>query len=540
MLRQSFTAPLTERFRRRPDLTLFLLGLLWTVLVMPADPLKMVTDSLRRFRSAVWIWKGDNPGGHLPGVGGFGHHWDGVGQSLLFVPIDMAVSALGIGDVATRYSIVARFLFPILNGLVLFLSWHALRQLGFRARSCSLGTLITLGCTTLMFHFQNNQENPLMLAYALVAIIGILKWSDSGSLLWLNLACAAQAGSVSIRITNLAYVLPLFGLPMLTRIFDRSHPWDWRGEVRQTTRLAMVAIPWLFVAFAVDRWWQWVRFGTLQGTYYSVFQKWAVANFSILPPGFPFSVPFRVGFVGQMLSPAKGVFFYEPLLIASVAFWLLPRTATSPRAKALVLAGLVAILGTAVGLARLFYWDSEPNWGPRYLATPAHLVELVLAAWIATNLPQRTWIKCLLGIGTAALIAVQISGMWWPAYHEGIEQTVSRGRENVEFTSNLYARGLPWVDPDGHKDWRFINRPIRVATDITRQVTLSAEEWAAGSPPMRMIWITGSLKSLSPPIRWAVRIAWLTGFGIALWLGRQALLGSDRKRDEIQTGSATA
>lgn len=63
-----------------------------------------------------------------------------------------------------------------------------------------------------------------MLAYALTALIGIFRWSESGSLVWLNLACAAQAGSISIRITNLTYVLPLFGIPMLTRMFDPSQP----------------------------------------------------------------------------------------------------------------------------------------------------------------------------------------------------------------------------------------------------------------------------------------------------------------------------
>jgi hypothetical protein len=512
-------------------MTLLLLGFLWTLLIMPADPHNMVSDSHRRFRSASWIWSGTNPEGRLPGVGGVGHHWDGVGQSLVLVPFDFALSVLGIGDVEKRFAIVSRFLFPAINGLVLLLSWHALRQLGFKARSCSLGTLITVGCTTLTFHFQNNQENPLMLAYALIAIIGILKWNDSGSLLWLNLAGAAQAANLSIRVTNLAYILPLFGLPMLSRVFDRSRPWSWREEVRQMARMAVVVVPWLLVGLAIDRWWQWVRFGTLQGTYYSIFQKWAVTHFEDLPPGFPFSVPFLEGFAGQLISPAKGVFFYEPLVIATLAFWFLRKTEATPRTKALVFIGCIAILGTAVGLARLYYWDSEPNWGPRYLATPAHLVELALSAWIVSRLDPNTWLQRLLGLMAVGLMAIQISSIWWPAYHENMEGAVRRGPEYVKTSSDLWSRGLPTVNSETHKDWVVVNRPVGVAKDIARQIALPKEEWLASKPPMRMIWITGTLNSFSPSTRWAVRLAWLTGLGLALWLARQAVVGTETPRN---------
>jgi hypothetical protein len=528
-----------ELCRRRPDITLFLLGFLWTVLVMPADPHKMVSDTHRRFKSATWIWSGTDPGGRLPGVGGVGHYWDGVGQSLVFVPIDIVLSTFGIAEFETRYSITARFLFPIINGLVLLLSWHALRQLGFKTRSCSLGTLVTLCCTTLTFHFQNNQENPLMLAYALVAIIGILKWNDSGSILWLNIACIAQAASVTIRVTNLAYVLPLFGLPLLSRAFDGFRAWDLRYEIRQMSKMATVAVPWLLLAFAIDRWWQWVRFGTVYGTYYSVFQKWAEDNFDNLPAGYPFTVPFLEGFAGQLISPAKGVLFYEPLVGAALLVWLSKKAEFSPRTKALTLIGCVAIVGTAIGLARLISWDSDPNWGPRYLATPAHLMELAIAGWIVSNLEPQTWIKRLLVLGGICLMALQISGIWWPAYHEVIVANAKRGPEYVKTTSELWTRGLSTVNSELHKEWVIINRPIGVAKDIARQITLPKDEWLAGAPPMRMIWPTGTLNSLSTTTRWAVRLAWLAAVAAAVWLARQSVIGpaTERNTDRFESQS---
>jgi len=517
---------LADHFRRNPGHALFWIGFVFTVLIMPRDPLLMVCDSFKRFRSAAWIIGGENPGGFLPGASGSTHYWYGLGQSLVFIPFERALSALGVTDLVTRYSVTARILYPLTNGLVLCLSWHALRLLGFRNRDCVLGTLVTLGTTTLPFHFQNNQENPLTLVCALASIVGILRWHDSGSLLWLNLACAAQAESVLIRVTNLAYVLPLFGLPLLSRLLDRSRPLDPGREFRQMARLATVAIPWLVVAFAADRWWQWVRFGTWSGTYMTIFQNWATSNFEGLPKGFPFSVPFRDGLVLQVVSPGKGVLFYEPLLVAGIVFGLAPWSRSTPRTRALVLAGMVATLGTIVGLARFYYWDSEPNWGPRYLASTAFLAELPLAAWVVSQLPRGAWRTRILAGVAGCLLVVQISGIWWPGYHENVERVLRKGPEHAKRISEAYKRGLPLQEPDGHTDWRFIDRPKGVVADLWRQLTLPGDAWVAGNPPMRMVWVTGQLKSLSPAGRWAIRLVWLAGFGLVLWLARESLLGN--------------
>jgi hypothetical protein len=87
------------------------------------------------------------------------------------------------------------------------------------------------------------------------------------------------------------------------------------------------------------------------------------------------------------------------------------------------------------------------------------------------------------------------------------------------------------VNSETHKDWVVVNRPVGVAKDIARQIALPKEEWLASKPPMRMIWITGTLNSLSPSTRWAVRLAWLTGLGLALWLARQAVVGTETPRN---------
>lgn len=133
------------------------------------------------------------------------------------------------------------------------------------------------------------------------------------------------------------------------------------------------------LALAIDRWWQWTRFGTLKGTYYSVFKEWATTHFENLPPGFPFSVPFSEGFWGQLFSQAKGVVFYEPIIAASLLLWLLTRAKANAGTNALVLAGAVACIGTASGLARLYYWDSDP--------TGVHGISLPRPTWSSSPSP---------------------------------------------------------------------------------------------------------------------------------------------------------
>ncbi len=515
-----------RRLRDHPSEALFIFGFLCTLLIMPRSPMLMVSDNFKRFRNASWICTGADPGGPLPGVGGVGHHWYGIGQSLVFIPFDRCLAALGINDVGTRFSITVLVLAPVINGLVLFLSWHTLRMLDFKPRVCTWGTLLLMTCTTLPWHFQNNQENPMMLASALAAVIGLFRWFDTGSWIWLNIACAAQAFSLCIRVPNLAYILPIFGLPLLSRILDRTVRVDWKEELGRLWGMMLVAVPWMGLGLLLDRLWQWVRFGTWKGTYFTVFAEWAFTNFDILPPGFPFSVNFNEGLRGQLFSPGKGVVFYEPFVLLAVAFWFLPRTKTNPRLKAMILVATVALIGSIAGLARSNYWDGDPSWGPRLLASPAHLLELPLAAWLVASVTGSIPLRRLLGVAAASLMTLQISGVWWPAYHEVVIAVQKRGAKYAEFTTSLYQRGLPWSDSSQTQEWRIANRPLQVAIDLGNQFTQPRDVWLAQTPTARMIWGTLPLTNVSPFVRWTIRLIWFSGIAVLVWLTRQAIVGS--------------
>lgn len=76
--------------------SLFALGFLITLLLLPLPPTHMVSDSFSRFSDAHWLWSGADPQGQLPGVGGVHHHWFGLGQTLLLAFPDFVLAQMGV------------------------------------------------------------------------------------------------------------------------------------------------------------------------------------------------------------------------------------------------------------------------------------------------------------------------------------------------------------------------------------------------------------------------------------------------------------
>lgn len=504
---QQTLACLSAGIRMHPDRVLWCIGVLLTLLIQPLPAHHVVSDSVSRFRDAHWIWSGEDPGGQLPGLGGLHHHWYGVGQALLFLLPDWVMAHIGIGDLTTRVVLVFYLLFPTINGLVLATGWHAARELGFDPREAAGGVLILAGCTTLLWHFQTNQENPLMLFLALVAVVGVLRWDRTGSLWWLHTACAAQAWNVLIRLPNLALVLPLFGLPFLARMIARRAVTPLSETLRGSLTVAGAALPWLAIAGLLDRVWQRIRFGGWTGTYMGELGTWARANVEGLPPDFPFSNEFLPGVLQFFTSPAKSLLVYEPLVLLAILPWFLGGFPGLPERRALLIAAAASIVGTIVGLARCVYWSGEPSWGPRFIATPAHLLQLLSAIAMfqaattrnpAIRIPARATLVLLFGI--------QIASIWLPAYHETL---VHRGPADG---SRVPIGEVGYTD-----DWRIVDRPITVISEMAHQIR-DPEGWASSRPPQRILVPVRPFSQLRAPVRWGLRAVWASGLLVLLGL----------------------
>ncbi len=129
-------------------------------------------------------------------------------------------------------------------------------------------------------------------------------------------------------------------------------------------------------------------------------------------PGGEFTTPLLVGLERQLLSPGRGFFWYNPLLIAAIpGLWFLWR-----RNRALAILIPVLFLSRAAYFAG--YWNPEGSvaWGPRYLAPMAPVLAIALGACIehVRTLRPRARAAARTGLVVLALAAatVTFAGVW--------------------------------------------------------------------------------------------------------------------------------
>ena len=127
----------------------------------------------------------------------------------------------------------------------------------------------------------------------------------------------------------------------------------------------------------IDRFYQYVRFGSFFNTYMQVFgQEWKRLDPS-LPAAFPFETPFRVGFFGALFTPEKSVFLFDPLLVLAGIVIAFAWKELRPEVKAYFAAFGVLLFGYVSFYAKYTDWSGDTAWGDRYVATAAQLVGLM-------------------------------------------------------------------------------------------------------------------------------------------------------------------
>jgi len=79
-----------------------------------------------------------------------------------------------------------------------------------------------------------------------------------------------------------------------------------------------------FFFLAVDRIYQFYRFGSFTNTYVSIFAREERQIDPTLPANFPWSTPFHEGVFGALFKPEKSIFLFDPLLVLTLflLIWL--------------------------------------------------------------------------------------------------------------------------------------------------------------------------------------------------------------------------
>jgi hypothetical protein len=344
-------------------------------------------DTARRLQVTHWMWRGapqvtpeDADSFGYPGRNGVPQAWYGAGQSLLLLPFDVAthaaMSVLPPQSEAWRTKSEALPLSLALNGLVAAIALLAARrllaELGFSPPQARAAALALLFATTFLHYTQESQENNLLLACQLSALVVLCRWHRAEKLRHSALAGAILGFGLLTRLT--------FSLDIAAVLLFALFAWR-RQALRLLPGLALGLAPFVFL----DRAYQFLRFGS----WFSVYLP--------LKHGPAFNGDAVTGLLGPFFSPDNSIFLFDPLFtvgIVALAFaW--PRLSGVQRAFLLAqLALLVLIVGF---YCTYFTYSGEESWGDRYTTPPVQLLAMLAVPFLLAP----AWRK----LGRVAIVA---------------------------------------------------------------------------------------------------------------------------------------
>ncbi|MCP3995902.1 MAG: hypothetical protein GY722_12685 [bacterium] len=100
-----------------------------------------------------------------------------------------------------------------------------------------------------------------------------------------------------------------------------------------------------------------------------VFENW-IRRGSLWDFGYPgegFSTPFLTGFIGQLVSPARGVVFFMPTFLCGLIVALKFRGSLDPMLRRLVTTSLLFCGFLLLAYSKWHAWHGAWHWGPRFL-----------------------------------------------------------------------------------------------------------------------------------------------------------------------------
>lgn len=332
----------------------------------------------------------------------------GPTPSLLLLPFVWAADALPW--LTVRATAV---LFNALVTTAAVVSLHAFaRRLGYAPWVALAVALAYSAATFAITYVKTLFGEPLAALLLLLAVMCAHAWRASGGRWRL-----AAAGGLLALCAGVNLIYALLALPLALYLWwPTPPPLLWRGGrgVRfpysggRGVRLpysggrgmralagdvSAFAAP-LIAGAALLSLYNWARFGSPFASGYG------------FEAGEGFITPLGVGLYGLLLSPYRGVFWYNPLLLLAVPGWLLFRH--RHRRLAWLILALTAL--QLVTFALWWSWHGGIAWGPRFLLVPLPLVMLALVPVFEAAARRRALL--LIAAALAALsLGVQLLGV---------------------------------------------------------------------------------------------------------------------------------
>jgi len=384
---------------------------------------------MHRLQTTHWIWTSQPqvfpnayPEFGLRGRGGHLYSWYGIGQSLLMLPADLIGTWLArlpvfsdyTDDPAVRSIVVSYITNIFVNVLTALISFRLLRQLRFNTRESVAGVLALMFCTTHLHYTQNMMENNYIMLLTLVGRSYQYDWLRADNQRALFIGSAALGLNLLTRLTT--------GLDLIAAgIFLLAVLWfeQVRGRDLWQRFLAYskIAVPVYGFFFMIDRIYQFYRFGSFTNTYVSLFAREQRLQDPTLPPDFPWSTPFHVGFLGALFKPEKSIVLFDPLLVLASLLLVLLWKRLTPELRAYGVTSLMLLFGYISFYARYTYWAGDFAWGDRYVSTAVEMVAFIAVPLLLRyreNLSSWFWHAAAALIAVSLVIQVASLAFWVP------------------------------------------------------------------------------------------------------------------------------
>src|SRR6266478_1045230 len=388
------------------------------------------SDTTHRLQVAHSFWTSEPPvfpqeypEFGLHGRGGRLQSWYGMGQSLLMLPADIIGTYIERLPMFARYkgndpavrSIVVSYVTNILvNVLTVLIALRFLRQLGFSIKQSVAGVLALLFCTTHLHYTQNMMENNYIMLLTLVGFSFQFQWLSTGSRRALLIGSVALGLNLLTRLTTGLDLLASGVFLLLALWFEGVRGRGlWQRLLAYSKVVALVYI----VFLALDRAYQFYRFGSFTNTYVAIFAREYRQRDPTLPANFPWSAPFHVGVLGPLIQPEKSIFLFDPLLLLAIFLlaWLWKRL--TPEVRAYGASSVLLLLAYISFYAKYTYWSGDFAWGDRYVSTAVELVTLVAVPLLLRyreHLGRTIWRAGWALIGVSLMIQLASLAFWLP------------------------------------------------------------------------------------------------------------------------------
>jgi hypothetical protein len=431
---------------RDPLFLLCLVAALLAIVVQSGEP--GTADTMHRLQTAHSWWTdepavfpNEYPEFGVHGRGGKLYDWYGVGQPLLMLPVEIVgsyVEDLPIFDNYRATDPTVRNIFVVytvntfLSILTAIICFHFLGELGFTVNQSAAGVLALLFCTTHLHYTQNMMENNYIFLLTLAGFRYQYQWLRTSSQRALLIGSAAFglnlltrlttsldliSGGIFLLLVSWFEPIPLGGSQLPSSGNCRSARLRGRALWQRFLTYTNTAAPVYLVFIAIDRWYQWYRFGSIFSTYVRQFTIEHKMLDPTLPAKYPWETPFHVGFFGALFTPEKSIFLFDPLLLLTIIVIALAGKRFRPDVRAYLIATSFLLFAYICFYARYTVWSGDFAWGDRYVSTAAQFVAFIsvpLLLHFRVRLGTTVWFVGMALIAVSTLIQLASLAFWLP------------------------------------------------------------------------------------------------------------------------------